>query len=95
MIAIRKGLRTPTNFSGCSLYLINFLRIWCALKLPEITLVLFKQGASSWLKCSKIHFAVQEMSQLRNAAGAISKSLLTRSLFLFFSFRFGFNPVNS
>lgn len=31
VIAIRKGLR-DTNFS-------HFLRIWCALKLPEITLV--------------------------------------------------------
>lgn len=80
MIAIRKGLRMQTNFSGCNLYLIHFFE----LKLPEITLVLFKQEASHWLKCSKFPFAIQEMSQLRNAAGAISKSLLTRSLFLFF-----------
>lgn len=43
-----------------------------------------KQEASNCLKCKRLSFTVKEMSQLRNTEVAIVKSLLTRSLFLFF-----------
>ena len=43
-----------------------------------------KQEASNCLKSERFYFTVKKMSQLRNREVAIVKSLLTRSLFLFF-----------